>query len=114
VTEIYNYYKRHGFKTVVMGASFRNTGEIIELAGCDRLTIGPALLEEMANSQTHIIRKLIPATTTVAAPTPLTEAQFRWEYNQDPMAVDKLAEGIRNFAIDQSKLEVMLAEKLAP
>lgn len=113
VTEIYNYYKQHGFKTVVMGASFRNTGEIIELAGCDRLTIGPALLEEMANSQTPVVRKLVPVESTLEAGKPLTEAQFRWEFNEDPMAVEKLAEGIRNFAIDQGKLEVMLKEKLA-
>jgi len=113
VTEIYNYYKRHGFNTVVMGASFRNTGEIIELAGCDRLTIGPALLEELANSQTEVVRKLVPTETVVDAAEPLTEAQFRWEFNEDPMAVEKLAEGIRNFAIDQGKLEVMLKEKLA-
>ncbi|ARD21589.1 MULTISPECIES: transaldolase [Shewanella] len=112
VTDIYNYYKRHGYNTVVMGASFRNIGEIIELAGCDRLTIGPALLEELANSDATITQKLAPATSVEAAPTPLTEEQFRWEYNQDPMAVDKLAEGIRNFAIDQGKLEVMLNEKL--
>ncbi|MEZ9235386.1 transaldolase [Shewanella sp. 10N.286.52.A9] len=112
VTDIYNYYKRHGYNTVVMGASFRNIGEIIELAGCDRLTIGPALLEELANSDAAITQKLAPATSVEAAPTPLTEEQFRWEYNQDPMAVDKLAEGIRNFAIDQGKLEVMLNEKL--
>ncbi|OBT09042.1 transaldolase [Shewanella sp. UCD-FRSSP16_17] len=112
VTDIYNYYKRHGYNTVVMGASFRNIGEIIELAGCDRLTIGPALLEELANSDAAITQKLAPATSIEAAPTPLTEEQFRWEYNQDPMAVDKLAEGIRNFAIDQGKLEVMLNEKL--
>ncbi|WP_282166648.1 transaldolase [Shewanella japonica] len=112
VTDIYNYYKRHGYNTVVMGASFRNIGEIIELAGCDRLTIGPALLEELANSDAVITQKLAPATSVEAAPTPLTEEQFRWEYNQDPMAVDKLAEGIRNFAIDQGKLEVMLNEKL--
>lgn len=113
VTEIYNYYKQHGYNTVVMGASFRNIGEIIELAGCDRLTIGPSLLEELANSQVAIQPKLIPASTTVAAGEPLTEAQFRWDFNQDPMAVDKLAEGIRNFAIDQGKLEVMLKAKLA-
>lgn len=113
VTEIYNYYKQHGFNTVVMGASFRNIGEIIELAGCDRLTIGPSLLEELANSQIDITPKLVAATSTVAAETPLTEAQFRWDFNQDPMAVDKLAEGIRNFAIDQGKLEVMLTAKLA-
>lgn len=113
VTEIYNYYKQHGFNTVVMGASFRNIGEIIELAGCDRLTIGPSLLEELANSQVDITPKLVAATSTVAAEAPLTEAQFRWDFNQDPMAVDKLAEGIRNFAIDQGKLEVMLTAKLA-
>ncbi|WP_076407792.1 transaldolase [Shewanella sp. UCD-KL12] len=113
VTEIYNYYKQHDFKTVVMGASFRNTGEIIELAGCDRLTIGPALLEEMANSQTQVTRMLTPAKTIEKAPQPLTESEFRWEFNEDAMAVEKLAEGIRNFAIDQGKLEVMLKEKLA-
>lgn len=113
VTEIYNYYKQHGFNTVVMGASFRNIGEIIELAGCDRLTIGPSLLEELANSQIDITPKLVAATSSVAAEAPLTEAQFRWDFNQDPMAVDKLAEGIRNFAIDQGKLEVMLTAKLA-
>ncbi|GIU41861.1 transaldolase [Shewanella colwelliana] len=112
VTSIYNYYKRHGFNTVVMGASFRNTGEIIELAGCDRLTIGPALLEEMANSDTPVIQKLKPATEVVAPDVPMTEAEFRWEFNQDPMAVEKLAEGIRNFAIDQGKLELMLKNQL--
>lgn len=113
VTEIYNYYKQHGYNTVVMGASFRNIGEIIELAGCDRLTIGPALLEELANSDVTISRKLVASTSTVAAPTALTEEQFRWDFNEDPMAVDKLAEGIRNFAIDQGKLEVMLKAKLS-
>lgn len=112
VTEIYNYYKQHCYQTVVMGASFRNIGEIIELAGCDRLTIGPALLEELANSQQLIQPKLLPANKTTSTVEPLTEAQFRWDFNQDPMAVDKLAEGIRNFAIDQGKLEVMLKAKL--
>ncbi|WP_028767511.1 transaldolase [Shewanella fidelis] len=113
VTSIYNYYKRHGFNTVVMGASFRNTGEIIELAGCDRLTIGPALLEELQNSNTAIVQKLLPATEVVAPEVNMTEAQFRWEFNEDAMAVEKLAEGIRNFAIDQGKLEVMLKDKLS-
>lgn len=112
VTEIYNYYKRHGFNTVVMGASFRNTGEILELAGCDRLTIGPALLEEMEVSQAQVVRKLVPVESSLTAGEPLTEALFRWEFNEDPMAVDKLAEGIRNFAIDQGRLEVMLKKKL--
>jgi transaldolase len=95
-----------------MGASFRNTGEIIELAGCDRLTIGPSLLEELATSDVTITRKLSPTTETIAAPTPMTEAEFRWELNEDAMAVEKLAEGIRNFAIDQGKLEQMLTAKL--
>jgi transaldolase len=113
VTDIYNYYKRHGYKTVVMGASFRNTGEIIELAGCDRLTIGPSLLEEMAASNTPVVRKLTPATDTVAPGPVMSEAEFRWEMNQDAMAVEKLAEGIRNFAVDQGKLEEMLKAKLA-
>lgn len=113
VTSIYNYYKKHGYKTVVMGASFRNTGEIIELAGCDRLTIGPNLLEDLANADTVIETKLQATLNVEAAPAPLTEAQFRWEFNEDPMAVEKLAEGIRNFAIDQGKLETMLTEKLA-
>ncbi|MCH1919409.1 transaldolase [Shewanella sp. A3A] len=113
VTSIYNYYKKHGYKTVVMGASFRNTGEIIELAGCDRLTIGPNLLEELANADTVIETKLTATADVEAAPAPLTEAQFRWEFNEDAMAVEKLAEGIRNFAIDQGKLETMLTAKLA-
>ncbi len=112
VTEIYNYYKQHGYKTVVMGASFRNIGEIIELAGCDRLTIGPSLLEELANTQQAVHPKLQPSETTITVGAPLTEAQFRWDFNQDAMAVDKLAEGIRNFAIDQGKLEQMLKAKL--
>lgn len=96
-----------------MGASFRNTGEIIELAGCDRLTIGPSLLEEMAASNTPVVRKLTPTTDTVAPGPVMSEAEFRWEMNQDAMAVEKLAEGIRNFAIDQGKLEEMLKAKLA-
>ncbi|ABI72739.1 transaldolase [Shewanella frigidimarina] len=113
VTEIYNYYKQNGYNTVVMGASFRNIGEIIELAGCDRLTIGPALLEELANTDVEIIQKLVATPATQSAPAALTEEQFRWVFNEDPMAVDKLAEGIRNFAIDQGKLEVMLKTKLS-
>lgn len=112
VTDIYNYYKRHGYKTVVMGASFRNTGEIIELAGCDRLTIGPSLLEELANSNQVIDVKLQDTQNIVSPETALTEAQFRWEFNQDAMAVEKLAEGIRNFAIDQGKLEQMLKQRI--
>lgn len=112
VTEIYQYYKQHGYKTIVMGASFRNMGEIIELAGCDRLTIAPALLKELSESQGELVRKLEYAGQVKARPQPLTEAQFYWQHNQDPMAVDKLAEGIRKFAIDQEKLEKMIADLL--
>lgn len=112
VTAIYNYYKEHDYKTVVMGASFRNTGEILELAGCDRLTISPQLLEVLDKTPGEVIAKLSAATEIKTAPAPLTEAQFLWEHHQDPMAVEKLAEGIRNFAIDQDKLEKMIELKL--
>jgi transaldolase len=112
VTTIYNYYKQHGYQTVVMGASFRNSAEIIELAGCDRLTISPTLLEELENSDQQISRKLEPATLVKDKPTPLSEAEFRWQLNQDAMATEKLAEGIRNFAIDQVKLENILQQQL--
>ncbi|MFQ2172529.1 transaldolase [Aeromonas rivipollensis] len=112
VTAIYDYYKQHDYQTVVMGASFRNTGEILELAGCDRLTIGPALLEELSKTEGAVVRKLNYTGERKAKPTPMTEAQFRWELNQDAMAVEKLAEGIRMFAVDQGKLETMLASRL--
>lgn len=112
VTAIYEYYKQHGYKTVVMGASFRNSGEIIELAGCDRLTIAPALLKELSETQGEVECKLSYSGEVKPRPEPLTEAQFYWDHNQDPMAVQKLAEGIRNFAIDQDKLEKMITELL--
>ncbi|MGB0833824.1 MAG: transaldolase [Psychrobium sp.] len=108
VTEIYKYYKTHGYDTVVMGASFRNTGEILELAGCDKLTISPNLLEELEQAEGEVVVKLQDNFEKQTPPAPLTEAQFRWEMNQDAMATNKLSEGIRNFAIDQSKLEDML------
>lgn len=112
VTEIYNYYKQHGYKTVVMGASFRNIGEIEQLAGCDRLTIAPALLGELEKDTGTLERKLTPVTDIETAPEAITEAEFRWEMNQDAMATEKLSEGIRNFAIDQNKLEEKLAALL--
>ena len=114
VTQIYNYYKQHGYNTVVMGASFRNTDEILELAGCDALTIGPELLDALAASSEPVVQKLVaeqPAATDAVAA--LTEKAFRWAMNQDAMATEKLAEGIRNFAVDQGKLEALLLEKLA-
>ena len=97
---------------MVMGASFRNVGEIIELAGCDRLTISPGLLKELAESEGTVERKLSYTGEVKARPAKMTEAEFFWQHNQDPMAVTKLAEGIRNFAIDQGKLEKMIAELL--
>ena len=112
VTKIYNYYKAYGYKTVVMGASFRNVGEIIELAGCDRLTIAPALLKELQENSTALVRKLDYKGEVKAKPQPLTEAEFYWQHNSDAMAVEKLAEGIRKFAVDQEKLEAMLSAKL--
>lgn len=113
VQKIYDYYKTHGYKTIVMGASFRNIGEIVELAGCDKLTISPALMSELADTQSELITKLIDDKNKQAAPTPLTESQFRWSMNEDAMATEKLAEGIRAFAADQVKLENLLKEKLA-
>ncbi|NIY82640.1 transaldolase [Vibrio hepatarius] len=112
VTKIYNYYKEYGYKTVVMGASFRNIGEILELAGCDRLTIAPALLAELEAAEGEVVEKLVDSNGTKERPAPMTHAEFLWDHNQDPMAVEKLAEGIRNFAIDQGKLEDMIAAKL--
>ena len=112
VSSIYNYYKQHGYKTVVMGASFRNIGEILELAGCDRLTIAPALLAELEAADGEVVEKLIDSKGTQARPAAMTHAEFLWDHNQDPMAVEKLAEGIRNFAVDQGKLEEMIAAKL--
>lgn len=112
VTKIYNYYKQYGYNTVVMGASFRNIGEITELAGCDRLTIAPPLLKELQENSTALVRKLAYNGEVKPRPAPMTEAQFYWEHNLDPMAVEKLAEGIRKFAVDIEKLEAMLREKL--
>ncbi|MFY1026952.1 transaldolase [Actinobacillus seminis] len=112
VTKIYNYYKQYGYNTVVMGASFRNIGEITELAGCDRLTIAPALLKELQENTAALERKLSYNGEVKAKPQPLTEAEFYWQHNSDPMAVEKLADGIRKFAVDQEKLEAMLSAKL--
>lgn len=112
VTTIYNWYKERGFNTVVMGASFRNIGEITELAGCDRLTIAPALLTELENTEGKLEKKLVDNGAKTDKPAKLEEDQFRFDHNEDAMATEKLAEGIRNFVIDQNKLEKALAEKL--
>ncbi|MFQ6571775.1 transaldolase [Pseudomonas sp. UM16] len=110
VTRIYNYYKANGYDTVVMGASFRNIGQIEQLAGCDRLTISPELLQQLSDDQGELPRILKPGNQGEARQT-LTEAQFRWASNEDAMATEKLAEGIRQFARDQEKLEALLAAK---
>ncbi len=107
VTQIYNYYKHHGYSTVVMGASFRNVGEILELAGCDLLTISPGLMEELRGMEGDVARRLDPeqARGMEIEKLPMHESAFRWMMNEDPMATEKLAEGIRNFARDALKLE---------
>lgn len=113
VTEIYNYYKQHGFKTVVMGASFRNIGEIRQLAGCDCLTISPDLLDALQQSFEPLIQQLFAERPVCdREKETLDESAFRWAMNENPMATEKLAEGIRNFAIDQNKLEALIAEQL--
>lgn len=109
VTAIYHYYKQHGYSTVVMGASFRNTGEIEALAGCDRLTISPALLEQLSEDQGTLERALSADKPSAERDKLLLdESTFRWALNEDPMATEKLAEGIRAFAADQQKLEGLL------
>jgi transaldolase len=113
VRRIYQYYKEHGYPTTVMGASFRNSGEILALAGCDRLTISPSLLEELQKTEGTLPRRLLYTGAIKPRPASMTEAEFRWEMNQDAMATDKLAEGIRGFTVDQIKLEKTLAEKLS-
>jgi transaldolase len=114
VKAIYQYYKAVGHKTIVMAASFRNTGEIRALAGCDKLTIGPALLDALATEVEPLSAQLTTATITPRPRlTELNEASFRWQLNQDAMATEKLAEGIRLFAADLEKLEGLLAAKLA-
>ncbi|TDT39339.1 transaldolase [Halospina denitrificans] len=113
VRHIYEYYKAHGYNTVIMGASFRNQGEIEMLAGCDRLTISPALLEALDNDQNGLERCLSPDNVPQSQPyPPLDEKRFRWHLNQDAMATEKLADGIRRFAADQETLESHLSGAL--
>lgn len=114
VRAIYNYYKKHGHSTEVMGASFRNIGEIQELAGCDLLTISPALLGELQKDTTTLTRKLQPESAAVSdiARLDLDEKKFRWLFNEDAMATEKTSEGIRLFHADAMKLEKFIAERL--
>ncbi|WP_288441004.1 transaldolase [uncultured Pseudomonas sp.] len=109
VTRIYNYYKANGYDTVVMGASFRNIGQIEQLAGCDRLTISPELLDKLSSDEGELPQMLKPGNAGEPKQV-LTESQFRWAMNEDAMATEKLAEGIRQFARDQEKLEKLMAE----
>ncbi|MFZ5561090.1 MAG: transaldolase [Pseudomonadota bacterium] len=113
VARIYEYFKGADYRTVVMGASFRNVGEIAMLAGCDKLTISPALLDELAASNAPLPRRLDPARVAGVTRLPLLdEKTFRWQLNQDAMATEKLAEGIRLFAADLVKLETLLLKRL--
>lgn len=113
VRRIFDYYKQHRYPTVIMGASFRKVEQVLALAGCDRLTISPALLDELATRDGELPTMLKPPVIANEAPSPLSESEFNWLHNQDPMAVDKLAEGIRLFAQDQEKLEGLLKAAFA-
>ncbi|MPT23262.1 MAG: transaldolase [Starkeya sp.] len=113
VRQIYAYYKKHGIPTVVMGASFRNTGEIEALAGCDRLTIGPSLLDQLAADEGTLERKLDPANTEGAPERlHLDERGFRFRLNEDQMATEKLSEGIRQFVRDLNSLRALVAKRI--
>ncbi|MBK0034826.1 transaldolase [Erwinia sp. S43] len=112
VQTIYRFYKQHGYHTVVMGASFRTPEQVLALNGCDRLTVSPALLAQLQQSQGPVPAPLNYAGEVLAKPVAMTEAEFYWAHNQDAMAVEKLAEGIRLFAVDQNNLETLLAQYL--
>jgi len=115
VTNVYNYYKKFGYKTIVMGASFRNKGEIVDLAGCDYLTIAPSLLKELSNSHDPLPRKLMPQISqelNIPKLPKYDEKKFRWDLGIDPCGTSKLAEGIRRFAEDTEKLEQYITQKL--
>ncbi|AYH48053.1 transaldolase [Dickeya fangzhongdai] len=108
VRRIYQYYKTHGYDTVVMGASFRKKSQVTALAGCDRLTISPTLLNELKTCDQPLPRQLPAEAVSETRPSLMTQAEFLWQHHNDPMAVEKLAEGIRLFAADQVRLENML------
>jgi len=112
VKAIFNYYKQYGYKTIVMGASFRTKDQVIELAGCDYLTISPALLEELEKSNAEVVPKLEVSKTTPVDRINVDEKNFRWLLNEDEMATEKLADGIRKFAADLKKLEIDIKAKI--
>jgi len=109
VTRIYNHFKAHGFNTVVMGASFRNTGQVEALAGCDRLTISPDLLQALEADDAELPQRLIDNGVQQQRPAPLSHSAFLFANNQDPMVTEKLSDGIRRFVADQEKLEALLS-----
>lgn len=109
VTRIYNHFKAHGFNTVVMGASFRNTGQVEALAGCDRLTISPDLLQALEGDDAELPQRLIDNGVQQQRPAPLSHSAFLFANNQDPMVTEKLSDGIRRFVADQEKLEALLS-----
>ncbi|SEI50550.1 transaldolase [Allopseudospirillum japonicum] len=113
VQKIYQYYKTHGYSTIVMGASFRNQGQIESLAGCDRLTISPKLLQALAEDTGQLTRQLHPQASTQTPEDALNAAEFRWQLNEDAMATEKLADGIRRFMQDQQTLENLLVRTFA-
>jgi transaldolase len=116
VSQIYRHFKQHGYKTVVMGASFRNIGEIQALCGCDRLTISPDLMKDLEQSNEELAPCLKPSAKnnqSDIADEEVSEQVFRWKLNEDPMATEKLAEGIRNFNLDQERLENLIRERLS-
>lgn len=110
VIRIYDHYKSHGYGTVVMGASFRNTGEVEALAGCDRLTISPDLMETLSKDLENLPQALIPLAASRKKPAALSEGAFRWQNNEEAMVIEKLSDGIRRFAADQVKLEHILLQ----
>lgn len=112
VRAIYQYFCELDYPTIVMGASFRNVGEILALSGCDRLTISPALLDTLDQTGGKLERVLVRSSQRTPRPSPLTESEFRWLMNEDAMATEKLAEGIRGFNADQQTLERMIRERI--
>jgi len=112
VQRIYNYFKKFGYKTVVMGASFRSKEQVIELAGCDLLTVSPAILEELAQAQVPVTRKLDPSNVVDVPKVDVSEKNFRWLLNEDEMAENKLSDGIRRFAADLKKLEAEIQKRI--
>ncbi|QCI23659.1 transaldolase [Buchnera aphidicola (Macrosiphoniella sanborni)] len=112
VCKIYEYYKKYNYKTIIMAASFRNIQQILYLSGCDKLTISPILLQELESYPGIIDKQLTLPDLVLSPPVSLSEDEFRWEHNQDAMAVHKLSEGIRNFSKDQIDLERILSKRI--